>query len=167
MVADKIVAKVYEVQEKFEKAGLTRFHINIGTAKLPPAIAGRASLRDNVVQISEDYIREFEDDIINVTVPHEVCHLYVRKYFPKAKQHHGPEFRRLMRYLGLEGNTYHNMQLQSVPNNRRVKTRFIYNVYGSDERIALTKKQHEQAINGNCRYKGSLITYSGESIKIK
>lgn len=46
---------------------------------------------------------------------HEIAHHYVFLYYPKAKQGHGPEFRKIMNILQLNSETYHSMQLQNGP----------------------------------------------------
>lgn len=157
----KINKKIAEVQEKFSKIGLKTFPIIFDIMKLKTGCSGRAALRTNSIQISSDYLKEFPEEVLSVTVPHEICHLYVNRYFPMAKQHHGPEFRQLMNLIGLPGKTYHNMQLKSGTSPRKTKTRYIY-LSTSGKKYELTSGQHKKAISfPSCTIKGESIKFTG------
>ena len=159
-----IQKKVAEVQEKFAKAGYPSFPIYSEITKLGRGIAGQARYSMNGIFISEAYIKEFPDEVLNVTVPHEVCHLYVNRYMRYAKQAHGPEFRDLMRFLGLPGKTHHNMKLVNGPVRKtRAKYRYIYKtVDGVYDNLKLTSQQHNKIQRGIVlSYRGKMLTWTG------
>jgi predicted SprT family Zn-dependent metalloprotease len=68
--------------------------------------AGQATSDLSLLEFNLEYHRRdpnyFETEIIG----HEVAHLIVPILFPNAKQHHGPEFRKIMKMMGLIGATY-------------------------------------------------------------
>lgn len=169
MNISEIKAKVAEVQDKLEKKGFPRISVDIEIGKLGRGVAGTAYIKAGKIVISADYLREFPDRIVDVTVPHEICHLYVSKYHPKAKQHHGPEFKQIMRSIGLAGDTYHKMKLENGPvKQRRLKTRYIYTTGITGKEVKLTSQQHQKALNGatwSC--KGEPLKYANKKIVIK
>lgn len=161
--------KIQETQNKLAKAGFPAMSINSKITKLSPGYAGMAYPIVNAVYISPDYLKEYPEQVLNVTVPHEVCHLYVDKYFPKAKQSHGPEFRFLMSLLGLPGKTYHSMKLSQTQEGRRMKTRYIYISQKTKKEIQLTSHQHSKIQGQPNRYswKGELLVWSGKKVQFK
>lgn len=170
---EKIQARVNHVQEKLEKAGFAPFEINSVVGKLKRGVAGWASYYNNTITFDTDYMSQHEEEMLAETVPHEVVHLYVRKYYPNAKQAHGPEFRRLMRYLGCKGSTYHQMKIAGDERKRKTKTRFIY-ATPTNKEVLLTTKQHERHQAGLIRgYQvyyakgGETITYTGKKKTFK
>ena len=181
--------KITETQNKLEKLGFPKIDIDFSVERLKPGMAGIAYCsssgymyadessarkgkieRDKpFIKISKDYLKEHEEIVLSRTVPHEVCHVYVHKYFPRAKQSHGPEFRRLMNALGLEGNTYHKMQLENGPKRRKNrKLRFVYVLPSTGEQFNLCKSDHEKIQSGRFVYssKGECIQFTGNSIYI-
>lgn len=168
-MSKKVEAKVEDTIARLEKVGLPRIPVKSKITSLGRGFAGRAWGSIGLIAVSPDYYKEFPDHIINVTVPHEVVHVYVRKYFPRARQAHGPEFRRLMNILGLEGKTYHNMVLKEGPNRiRKMKTRYIY-LTPSGKECYLTKGQHTKVISGygTFAFQGEKLAYSGKVTQIK
>jgi predicted SprT family Zn-dependent metalloprotease len=145
---DLVNARVAEVQKQLARFGFKPFDIQTGTNILKPGIAGLANYRENRITISSCYLREHQKETLERTVAHEVCHLYVHKYYPFHKQHHGPEFRRLMQALGQSGDTYHQMKLTNGPVRRvKTKTRYVY-MTATGRECFLTPKQHEKARSG-------------------
>jgi len=168
-MVESVRVKVQEVQDKLASYGYPKIDIHLNVMRISPGCAGTAIMSRNEVQVSVDYLREFPEDVLNVTVPHEVCHLYVRKYKPRAKQYHGPEFRYMMNLLGLEGKTYHKMMLENGPQRiKRTKVRFIYKTVQSNIEVPLTKQQHEKALSGAMfRYKNERIVFTNKKVEIK
>lgn len=166
---DKVLDMVDQVQTFFERRGLPRFEINCTVTKLNRGCAGQASYQSNTVKISEDFLKAHEEGVIGVTVPHEVCHLYVHKYYPNHKQHHGPEFRRLMNILGLDGDTYHTMKVEGHERRKVTKTRYEYSS-SCGKHHKLTKTQHQKMNVGyrfTCKCCNSPIKFTGKVLKIK
>lgn len=80
-------------------------------------IAGQAFLSRNLIKINPTYLAENPDEMINITVPHEIAHLATHTMYPHAKQAHGPEWKSVMRAIGLPPNPYHNMLIKSRAHN--------------------------------------------------
>lgn len=106
----QINKKIEETQERLEQIGLGYFHIDISVCVLPKGIAGRA-WGDKKIDISSEYISVHTQRIIERTVPHEVAHCYVSRYYPNARKGHGREWKRLMEALGCEQSRHHDMDL--------------------------------------------------------
>lgn len=144
---DKAIEKrVKECQTILSMAGFSSFPISVEVSKLGRGVAGQAHLAMNHVELSEDYMNsEHIGEVLHQTLGHEIAHLYVSMNFPRAKQHHGKEFRFVMRCLGLEGKTYHNMIIPGMATKRqpRMKKRYIYkNV--NDDICGLTAQKHNK-----------------------
>ncbi|MCK9369255.1 SprT-like domain-containing protein [Candidatus Dojkabacteria bacterium] len=169
MNISEINTKIAEVQNKLEKLGFPKIPVVAVIGKLGRGLAGTACFKESKITVSSDYLKEFPDHMINVTVPHEICHLYVSKYMPRAKQFHGPEFKRVMRSIGLSGNTYHKMKLENGPVvKKRLKIRFVYVTQITCKEVNLTSGQHQKAVNGaTFSYKGERIKYAGKKVVIK
>lgn len=166
---NKVLARIVEVQEILESKGFPKFDIKTEIKTLKAGVAGSAYLHKNEIHISKEYLEEFSEEILKDTVAHEVCHLYVTNYKPFAKQHHGKEFRAFMNMLGLDGKTHHAMQLkQPIPDNTRLKTRFVYITNESKKIVHLTPQQHKKALTGII-YKANneYITYTGKKHQFK
>lgn len=166
-----VLSRIQEVQNQLAEKGFAKFDIEVIIKRINGRIAGQAFLSADRIHISEDYLRDCTDDVIATTVPHEVCHLYVNKYFPRAKQHHGPEFRSLMRSIGCEGSTYHSMKLSHETKNllTKTKTRYVYLTAITGREVFLTPNQHSHMVKGTRRYSyaGEPIAYSNEVRKFK
>lgn len=165
----EINKKVDEVQNKLAFYGLPKIQLTIEIADIGDRAAGQAFIGKNNIKISSKYLKEFPDHVMNVTVAHEVVHLYVFKYFPRAKQAHGPEFRRVMRLLGLAGDTYHKMKLSDAkPRQKRTKVRFLYVTEKTNQVVGLTPGQHKKVIAGigEFRYKGEKLKFTNEKKEI-
>jgi predicted SprT family Zn-dependent metalloprotease len=168
-ILEKIKNKADNVLGILQNCGFPKVYFDVELNRLSPGIAGCAQIYRNKIMISIDYLREHFDEIINQTLPHEICHIYVTKYFPNAKQHHGKEFRMLMNYLGLEGKTYHNMVLKDSPNKtRRTKTRYVYVAENSGQKYMLTPMQHNKQLTGKSKFvakgTGEILKYFGETV---
>lgn len=71
------------------------------------AIAGRAWLSSDFIDLSCYLMEQYPEVIKAETIPHELCHFIAwRLYRDKG---HGPEWKYVMREMGLEPKTYHNM----------------------------------------------------------
>lgn len=70
--------------------------------------------------LARDNSEEFEN-----TVSHEIAHLLTKVLYPNAKQAHGPEFKRVHRWMGGTGNTYHSYDVSGVAKKRKTTT-YVY-----------------------------------------
>jgi SprT protein len=123
-------------------------------------IAGTASYATSTLTFDPFYIEQNPKAYMARTVPHEVAHLLTRMLYPEAKQHHGPEWRAIMKRLGAEATTYHSYDTTNAPG--RHARDHVYKC--ACRQFNLTKKMHNSIQNGNSRRclscKGSL-TYVG------
>ena len=87
-------------------------------------IAGRAHCYSNKrIELSEQLFLENVEEFFLHTIPHEVAHILAVILYPDAKQHHGPEWKSVMRELGVEPVRCHNYDTSSCYKD----TRFRYN----------------------------------------
>jgi SprT protein len=142
---DLVKNRVEKVQKKLASKGYPSFPIVSKVDSLKAGTAGIAHPLLRTITISKDYLRDNKEQVLKTTVAHEVCHLYVNMYFPRAKQHHGPEFRSLMNLLGLDGKTYHSMGIASgtVKRTRKV-TRYVYKTADTGTIVKLTSQKHNK-----------------------
>lgn len=68
--------------------------------------AGQATYNKNILEFNLAYHRRDQYYFMTEIIGHEVAHLCVAILYPDAKQHHGPEFRKIMKMMGLLGKTY-------------------------------------------------------------
>jgi len=156
--------KVSEVKAKLEKVGMVPIDINLTVEKLRYGVAGNACFSKKSIKISEDYLKQFPDDTINDTIPHEMCHIYQKQYFPNAKQNHGPQWKRLMIFLGLSPSTYHTLKLAGVERPTKTKKRFIYLSEKTQTEIKVTSQKHYkiQLNPSNYSYRGEKIKFTNK-----
>lgn len=87
--------------------------------------AGRANYTKYRVTINPAYLKDYTEDMVNNTAPHEVAHLITRIVYPNAKQHHGPEWKYVMRQLGVRPDPYHNYDITLSKKTRKRKV-YLY-----------------------------------------
>jgi SprT protein len=86
------------------------------------------------------------------TVIHELAHLVTHKLFPYAKQSHGPEFKRVFRFLGGNGKRGHNYDVTNVAKViGRKQTRYYY-VCGCTISHELSATRHNRIQAGKQTY---------------
>ena len=163
---DLVQKRADEIVAKLAKLGLPKVEFSVELADLKSGVAGDANFYFKRVRISKDYLKEHTKEILDTTVPHEVCHIYVAKYFPFAKQAHGPEFRRMMAKLGCDGSTRHSMARPAAQGPRRTKTvtRHIYLTEHTKREVLLTVQQHKKQQEFAAAYGKSRFTSKGEPL---
>lgn len=110
---EKVKVKAMEVQDFLDKLGFPPFKFGIKVTRLQTRCGGLAQCRINNILLNSDYLREFKDEFLNDTLPHEIVHLYVGRYYGWKVQPHGREFRSLMRKLDAEPSAYHKFPVQN------------------------------------------------------
>ena len=111
-VATKRVAIIWERAQKAYPKQL----LNVS----PPATlintrlkttAGYARYIEHRVEFSAELMWEHTEHFVQDTIPHEVAHILTHIIFPNAKQHHGPEWRNMLRWLrnGKEPMRFHTL----------------------------------------------------------
>jgi len=118
-------------------------------------VAGLACYSFNQIKINPYYLINHTDEVIFRTVPHEVVHLAVPKLFPFHKQSHGPEFKSIMRNLGLPATRCHTMTHEKRPHIYKCncKTWDVSNII--HKRMILRKR--------TCRKCGVVLIYVGSN----
>lgn len=106
----KIAACYFQVGPKL---GLVWQPIRI-TFDLRGMVGGKAWAGLNLIQINPGFVDdEHYSDLLNQTIPHEYAHILAgRKYGQRVG--HGPEWKYVMRLMGLEPRRCHNYDLTKV-----------------------------------------------------
>ena len=79
---------------------------------LTGAIAGKAYCKDWRIRINYRLLEKNPDEMVNQTIPHEICHLLAWHYL-KGKGH-GREWKHMMGLLGLSAKRCHSYDLQEA-----------------------------------------------------
>lgn len=155
--------KTEEIVQKLEKAGFPRVKVKLKFDKLNPRVAGTASGKGNVITINTLYLKDHLYEVSDQTLAHEICHIYQFKYFPDAKQAHGPEWKSIMRSIGYRPETYHQMSVpEQKPRQKRKKVRYVYT--NGVKKCYVTKQQHEKLTSGRVigTLQGHPIVWTGK-----
>jgi predicted SprT family Zn-dependent metalloprotease len=110
---EKVKVIAMEVRDTLDKHGFPPFKFEVQITRLLTTYGGRARCSSNTILLNSDYLREFGDEFLNETLPHEIAHLYVGRYYGWGVQPHGREFKSLMRKLKLNPSAYHNFPVQN------------------------------------------------------
>ncbi len=107
MNKQQIIEKVQEINKKaieiFGKFGYSCESVDVEFFDNPnKLVSGYAYPLKNLVMFNLAVAR-INSDKFHETVIHEIAHLVTEKVFPKAKQAHGPEFKRVDLILGGRG----------------------------------------------------------------
>jgi SprT protein len=92
------------------------------------------------IELSEQLFLENIESFFENTIPHEVAHILTEILYPNAKQDHGPEWKSVMRELGIEPVRCHNYDTSSCYNDTRIR----YNCVCSTHHL-LSKIRHNKA----------------------
>ncbi len=71
--------------------------------------AGQAFLQKNMLRYNAVLLMENLEDFLAEIVPHEVAHLVAHQYYGARISAHGPEWKSVMRKLGVEPNRTHSL----------------------------------------------------------
>lgn len=136
-------------------------------------VAGTANRGTKKISINPHYYRTYGFEGMKETMIHELCHVIQFVLYPKAKQAHGPEWKRIMMNFGYAPDTCHTMALPKierspkyVPQKKNKKTRYVYTDQ-TGKIYHFTKKSHERIqYQGFAHVKGSnRPIHSSEFIK--
>ncbi len=120
-----------ELQERVETT-ITEVIFNLqdklGKSITPPAIEydlkGRTAgwaIGGHTIRLNIDLLYTNTEQMLNQTVPHEVCHIAQHQLYPHSKSH-GREWQHLMRLLGLTPNRCHQYEVQTQRKHDRPHT---------------------------------------------
>lgn len=110
--------------------------------------AGYAYYNENKLVLNPDFFNNgHADEMINDTLPHEIAHLVAVKKFGECGKGHGPNWKYVMRLLGLTPKRCHNYDLEGVKVRRRSESNFVYKCSCRDK-IFLTQIRHNRHQSG-------------------
>lgn len=146
---------ITQVEDKVLETLLTAQRVFGRTFELPKVefkdmgrTAGKAYFGQNRIVLAPTLLQENGFDFIERTVPHEIAHLVNHYVYPFAKQAHGPEWRSVMRGLGLsEVSRCHSYDTSSVAQSR---DKWIYTC-GCGKRFEFGAARHRRAQSGQYR----------------
>lgn len=78
--------------------------------------AGRATYKENLIQINWHFLLHNEEYVINQTLPHEIAHLVSWQLWGREGAGHGAKWIEVMVKLGLEPSRCHSMNLKKLEN---------------------------------------------------
>ena len=117
--------------------------------------AGTADVIKWEINLNKVYLLENTEHMIEDTLLHEFVHLVQFVLYPYAKRQHGPEFKKVSKWLfGREFSTYHTYNTSNARKPRR-KVRYVYQCQCGP--VLLTKRQHD--VTQTCIEKGSGAGY--------
>jgi len=130
-------------------------------------IAGKASFTDYTLYFNLILAENNLLDFFNDTIPHEIAHLYQRKFYPDSKPH-GIEWRDIM----LEGDynplRCHSYDTQIIKQARKPKNKFVY-ICNCGKTFKLTECLHNRIKKGSgriCKTCKGKIFYTGHIVTI-
>lgn len=104
--------------------------------------AGQALLRRNTVRLNRALLEAEGTDFARETLIHEICHLAVWERHGRRARPHGPQWRQLMRQMGVAPTRCHTAAVTPV----RQQRRFAYEC--GCRQHALTATRHNRARRG-------------------
>jgi SprT protein len=118
-IEDKILEVLLLAQSLYNQP----FDIPILEYRQMGRIAGMAWQRSWKIELNPDFCRNGHlEDMINITLPHELAHLISYKVFgPVLGRGHGPCWKLVMVRLGLEPKRCHDYSLEGVKTRRKAK----------------------------------------------
>jgi predicted SprT family Zn-dependent metalloprotease len=105
-------------------------------------VAGRAHLKEWRISLNSGFVNE--SHLWDDTIGHEIAHLVTKQIYPNYIQHHGPEWKAVMRRLGLEAKRCHNMQ--------RLGKSFSYKCPTCAQIFSVSPIIHKKIGSGRLRY---------------
>lgn len=151
-VFNQTVAKA----EKLFNLDLSDLKITVDEKPLKKAAAFYRP-KTKTVHMNKIMLSTFSDESIRTTVIHEIAHHIQQLVYPKAKQSHGPEFKRIDLVLGGDGSIYVKSvkcsdKFMSILNKDKPKAQtFKYTCSGVNKcrSYEFTKNRHTRASNGS------------------
>lgn len=110
----RVENKVLETYLCAQKLFRTNFELPQVTFDVTNRVAGLAYRQVNRLDFNPILLAENGDNFINRTVPHECAHAFAFVLYPMAKRYHGPEWKYIMRALGLEPSTCHSFSIENT-----------------------------------------------------
>jgi len=132
--------------------------------------AGMAYYRKNQIVLSAPLMANNFDEMVNVTVPHELAHLATQAIYPEAhrsfdeygrrqkREPHGPRWKEIMGVLGADDSRTHSMKVVE-----RKRVQYEYHCVRCEKKYRIGAKRHKTQLAHNNKYYrckcGADITY--------
>jgi len=98
------------------------------------------------IELSTQLFLKNTQSFLEDTIPHEVAHILTEILFPDAKQGHGPEWKSIMKKLGVVPNRHHTYDVSSCfKNNHRY-------VCSCERVFSLSNLKHKKINSGKSSY---------------
>jgi SprT protein len=105
-----------------------------------------------------------QNEFVDTTVPHEVCHLIAHQVYGRNIQAHGNEWKYVMSKLGQEPTRCHSMKVEPA---RKLAT-YSYTCKKCGKKVSFTSIAHKRAQKDSTLYShrncGGYFIYSPEEI---
>jgi len=105
-------------------------------------VAGRAHGSDKI-ELNYPYLESNTEVFLKSTIPHEIAHCIQHIIKPYAKQSHGPEWKNIMRCLGLVPTSCHSYDTLNI---LRTKKPYIYQC--ACRKVGLSAIRHKRSKRG-------------------
>lgn len=113
-VRTKVAALVAECEVKASRFYGVTLAPTIDYAEVKGAKGGIANASRNLIGINMALAMQHGEAFLNQVVPHEYCHLITRRFYPFARQSHGPEWKGVMVRFGQPPVRCHNFDVSAV-----------------------------------------------------
>lgn len=141
-----IVTVYWTAREKFNREfPLPEFSFELKSQR----VGGRANYDKNILFINPQFLLQETEKTLSEIVPHEAAHLINGILYPKAKQHHGPEWKYVMRKLGQNPSRFCSFSIRS---NEENKIRYEYICPVCFRSWFLSPIRHKRTVNGEKYY---------------
>lgn len=74
------------------------------------ATAGQAWRSSNTIELSLDYLKKHEEEVVTQILGHEMAHIVAPLIYGDKGDGHTPKWKQVMRELGLRPETYHSLE---------------------------------------------------------
>jgi len=105
----------------------------------------------HVIRVNPILLNENEEYIVNQTVPHEMAHVVIHQFYEDRGIHvkgHGNEWKRVMRYFGLQPNRCHSLDTTTIQAIKNKGEEYHFNCGCVGQVYNLSKKKYDKHLNG-------------------
>lgn len=113
--------------------------------------AGLAYKSSRRIELNVQLLLENTEDFFKRTIPHEVAHIIQYMVYPYAKQGHGPEWREIMDFLGVDSTRCHSYDVSALVVKRNT-TKFTYGCSCEGKVFNISKLIHNKIQSGAGRH---------------
>lgn len=155
---DRVDEKLLECIDKAERHYGRNFEVPRLVYRKMGRCAGQASVFRNTIELSTDFLREYPEDMINDTIPHEFAHIVADKTASRRVGHSAP-WKQCMRVFGLAPERCHSYDIAKVSPGGN----YMYKCKCGE--FPFSKRRHNQVRRGKlytCRKCKAKLEFTGE-----